>query len=162
MIRRLDPDEFELLRELRLGALSDSPDAFGSSYSTEVTYSENEWRHLLRREGNPTFVDEDESGTNGLVVAARDASDAREMWLVAMWVRPWARRSGVGDALVRRVLRWAVEQSATRVRLSVVESNEDAERLYARNGFVRTGRSEVRERDAAREVEMQLIVSPSS
>ena len=158
MIRRLAPGEVELLKELRLGALADSPGAFGSTYEQEAAYSDEVWRFLLRSDGHPTFVWEDRCGAQGMVVAARDQDDNSVVHLVAMWVRPTARGSGAAGALVGRVLAWARERSTRIVRLHVTSGNESAERLYARHGFVPTGRTEHRERDGRTEVEMEAVL----
>lgn len=162
MIRRLGPDEHELLKELRLAALADAPSAFGTTYEQAAANSDADWRFLLRPDGNPTFVWEDERGTLGMAVAARDRAGTRAIYLVAMWVRPEARGDGVADALVEAVVRWASEQRAPCVRLSVTEGNDRAERLYERHGFERTGRAELRRRDGVVEIEMQRMRSPTA
>jgi len=56
-----------------------------------------------------------------------------------MWVDPGFRRQGVGDALVQRVIEWAQMTGYDRLFLWVVDGNGNAERLYERNGFLRTG-----------------------
>ena len=53
-------------------------------------------------------------------------------------VAPAARRSGVGEALVRLVLDRFREQGATAIVLSSLPQMVDAHRLYERLGFVRT------------------------
>lgn len=158
VIRRLAPDEIELLKELRLSALADAPSAFASTYEQAAALADDDWRFLLRPEGHPTFVWEDERGTQGMAVGARDDAMTDVVHLFAMWVRPSARGGGVADALVARVLEWAREQSTRFVRLHVTSDNERAERLYARHGFVRTGRSRLRERDGLLENEMQAAL----
>lgn len=59
--------------------------------------------------------------------------------LTAMWVDPRFRRSGVGQALVRRVIEWARESGYSELLLWVVDGNDGAERLYVHSGFRRTG-----------------------
>ena len=75
-----------------------------------------------------------------------------------MWVRATARGTGAADELVAAVIGWAHRRGSTRVRLRVTEGNDRAERLYARHGFVRTGRHGVRERDGLAEFEMEAAV----
>jgi GNAT superfamily N-acetyltransferase len=52
-----------------------------------------------------------------------------------MWVAPFARGRGVGDALVDEVVQWAAKHDAPRLILRVVTGNERAGALYARHGF---------------------------
>ncbi len=54
MIRRLAPDEAEVLREIRLAALLESPTAFATRYEDAARRTLDEWRDLLRPDGNPT------------------------------------------------------------------------------------------------------------
>jgi GNAT superfamily N-acetyltransferase len=57
-----------------------------------------------------------------------------------MWVDPEVRGSGLGDALVERVLAWARARDADIVELWVTETNAHARALYERWGFVPDGR----------------------
>ena len=81
----------------------------------------------------------------------------RDRMLVAMWVLPDHRGTGVAQALVEAVVGWAREDGAERVLLSVVDTNEVGRRLYERMGFALTGRAEPLARDLSRsELELQL------
>lgn len=155
-VRRLDPSERDLLRDLRLRALAEAPSAFGSSLAREEAFTAADWDARLGRADAATFVAVDDHGTPvGLCtgVADRDAPGTAE--LVGMWVAPAARRAGVGDALVARVVAWAAGEGAGALRLCVTEGNEGAERLYRRHGFVRTGCVETRTRDGLSEIGME-------
>jgi ribosomal-protein-alanine N-acetyltransferase len=55
-------------------------------------------------------------------------------------VHPGWRRQGIGQALLREVLRQAVLQGATSATLEVRVSNLAAQQLYANHGFVPVGR----------------------
>lgn len=50
---------------------------------------------------------------------------------------PW-RRQGVGSALLRRALAWAVEKGIPQIVLTTRTDNEPARRLFAQHGFYPT------------------------
>ncbi len=155
-VRRLEPQDQELLRTIRLRALSLEPHSFGSTFDRESAFSEDTWRNRLRPEGNPHFACFDDSGEPiGLVAGMLDDEDQQIAELVSMWVDPPARGTGTADALVTEIIDWATGQGCTAIRLHVTDGNRRAEGMYRRNGFERTGRTFVRERDGFPEIEME-------
>lgn len=155
-IRRLTPEDSDLLRTLRLRALRDAPSAFGSTYEREEAFTDEEWRHRLRVDGHPHVVCEGPDGAAlGLAAGVQDSGDATVGYLMAMWVAPEGRGSGVADLLIDRVVEWARDAGMATVRLRVTEGNARAERVYERNGFSRTGATIARDRDGVVEVEME-------
>lgn len=77
--------------------------------------------------------------------------------LTAMWVDPRFRQKGLGDLLVRTVVEWAKAHRYDRLLLWVTDGNNNAERLYQRNGFVRTGAAQdVRPGHLEREMSREL------
>ena len=62
---------------------------------------------------------------------------APDAWLEDLFVRADARRSGLGDALVRLAFDRARERGARRIELDCFEDNAPALALYERNGFSR-------------------------
>ena len=46
-IRRFTADEWRTYRDVRLRALSESPDAFGSTYEREVVLADDDWRERV-------------------------------------------------------------------------------------------------------------------
>ncbi|HEY7024747.1 MAG TPA: GNAT family N-acetyltransferase [Candidatus Limnocylindrales bacterium] len=148
-IRQQTADDWRVVREVRLAALQDAPFAFGSTYESARRYDEATWRSRLSNSDNPTFLAFDGEravGMDGVYL------HEGEHTLVAMWVAPSARRSGVGAALTRAVLDWATARGARRVLLGVAEDNGPAQRLYERLGFKLTGRSEPLHSDPSRRV----------
>jgi RimJ/RimL family protein N-acetyltransferase len=138
VIERITPAQWKLLRELRLAALVDSPDAFGQSYEDAVRQPESDWRQTAeaasRGDRRAWFIGRDEAGQAvGIVQARRRPPD--DCLLFSMWVAPAARRSGAGRALVQAVDDWGRTWGATRVVLWVIAGNEPAMRFYDRIGF---------------------------
>ena len=79
--------------------------------------------------------------------------------LTSLWVDPAARNRGVGSELVEAVEEWARAEGYDQVLLWVTEVNHNAERLYERHGFVRTGRLQhVRPNEPALEYEMTKVL----
>jgi len=151
-IRRAIAGDEPMLRALRLEALSDAPTAFGSTYERECDRTAADWQRWLSP--GATFI-LDAGGPRGMVAGVHDADDRSLVRLMAMWVHATLRGSGAADALVAAVVAWAAEQGACEVALHVVEDNPRARRCYERSGFRATGRTLVRARDGAIEIEMR-------
>ncbi|HUL72745.1 MAG TPA: GNAT family N-acetyltransferase [Vicinamibacterales bacterium] len=156
MVRRAVVGDEGLLRDVRLQALADAPEAFGSTYEREAARTIEDWRRWLAP--GVTFIVEDAGAPRGVVAGTHDADDPRIVHLMAMWVHPGLRGSGAGDALVSAVVGWARSEGARVVQLRVIEQNSRARRFYERNGFRLTGRVSVRERDEALELVMERSV----
>ena len=135
LVREATVMEWKILRDTRLAALRDAPDAFLSTYAEQVTLGETDWRLTIARGG--TFLayipEVNVTGPVGLVGGCREEQDIVE--LVSMWVCPKARGCGIGEALIAAVIGWADARNATSVHLWVMETNKYARMLYERCGF---------------------------
>jgi GNAT superfamily N-acetyltransferase len=137
-IRRIGADDWKDLRETRLAALQDAPEAFESTYAGSVGFGEDEWRR--RAEQHAVFLAYDGSDPVGLAIGFRD-DDTRpgSRDLVSMWVSSVARGRGVAGQLVDAVAGWARADGASELHLWVVVGNAAARTSYDRAGFVPTG-----------------------
>ena len=141
-IRRIRADEWGQLRDLRLRALLDAPDAFGSTYAEESRRTDADWMGWAAdlAEGGSSFgVVADDGSWIALAVGAPHRDLPGEAWLFAMWVAPDARHAGVGRALVEHVVDWARSRDFPVLRLTVTETNDAAIHLYERCGFIDQG-----------------------
>ena len=136
-IKRLAADEGLRLRTIRLRALADAPDAFGSTYDETVARPMDSWTKQLQEIA--TFVAVIDGEDVGLVRGARDDLQPDAAWLISMWVSPEVRGQGVGEALIDAVIEWARVSGARRVLLDVGDHNQPAIALYARKGFEPNG-----------------------
>ena len=150
-LRRLDADDWEAFAALRLAALAESPDAFGSTLADWRDASEQRWRSRVASAPLNLLASLDGSDV-GMLSGIEEVPGTVEA--ISVWVSPRARGQGVGDALLEALLTWAAGRHAQRVVLTVTEHNAAAQRLYVRMGFVATG--EVKQgRDGVRELWMQ-------
>jgi GNAT superfamily N-acetyltransferase len=128
-------DDWQAMREIRLQALRDAPDAFASTYAREIAFEPAEWHRRATRDGSfLAYLHDGEPA--GLAGGFEEEPGAVE--LVSMFVRPQARGHSVGEALVDTVAAWARGRDAKSVHLWVTETNKPAIRLYERCGFTAT------------------------
>jgi ribosomal protein S18 acetylase RimI-like enzyme len=135
-VRRVQPGQWRELRDLRLLALSDAPEAFESRYEDAVKRPEQWWIDWAERsadgEGQGMFLAWDGDAPVGIVGAFVEQP---RCWLISMWAAPAARRRGIGSALVESVAEFARASRHTELFLKVRFDNEPAKRLYERCGF---------------------------
>lgn len=138
LVRRVAPADWAALRDIRLAALSDAPDSFGSTYADQVALTKQDW--LDRISDSPrffAFLGED-AAPSGLAGGYLNGPGVVE--LISMWVHPRGRGRGLGEALIEHVAAWARDdEHASELHLWVTESNKPAIRLYERSGFTPTG-----------------------
>jgi ribosomal protein S18 acetylase RimI-like enzyme len=139
-VRRVQGPEWRALREVRLLALSEAPEAFETRYE-EATARPDEWwigwaERSAESEEQAMFVAWD--GTTPLAVAGAFVEDQR-CWLISMWTAPAVRRRGIGADLVESVARFARASRHTELLLKVKSDNEPARRFYERCGFLEVG-----------------------
>jgi GNAT superfamily N-acetyltransferase len=159
-ILRAEPDDCQHVRDLRLRALLDIPDAFGSTHAQEAVEGEDSWRSWAtgwpRAADQALFAAVDEGVWVGIALGVRWEEDPKDVNLYAMWVDRSSRRHGSGRALVEAVSRWARDLGVRRIVLRVTEGNAAALALYRETGFVDTGaREALREGSGTRTVVMQ-------
>jgi ribosomal protein S18 acetylase RimI-like enzyme len=138
-VRRLRPDEWGLLRELRLRALRDSPDSFSPRAEDLEREPDAYWQRGAKSsggEGGDLFVAE----WGGCAVGLASATRVGDVGYVgAMWVDPSARGSGVGRRLFRAARDALIARGCRRLELTVTETNATAIALYRSFGFELTG-----------------------
>jgi RimJ/RimL family protein N-acetyltransferase len=145
-VLRAEPDDWPRVRDLRLRALLDAPDAFGSTHEREAGDGEDEWRTWMTgwsgASDQALFAAVDDGEWIGIALGVRWQPDRDLAHLYAMWVDPSARRGGAGRALVEAVTGWALDLNARRIVLRVTEGNHEALALYEACGFIDAGERE--------------------
>jgi ribosomal protein S18 acetylase RimI-like enzyme len=141
-IRAVGGDDAAALRELRLRALRDAPEAFGSTLAEEQGFAGDRWTALAAASAVGDAIAVFAAVQDGRWVgmgAGRWFDRERgiaQLW--GMWVEPAARGQGLGERLVAAARDWASSHGARFVRLGVAGEDAGALGLYERLGFVRT------------------------
>ena len=124
---------------MRLRALHDAPDAFGSTYAHECQRADADWRTRLaggaassRELPLVAEVDGEPSGLAWVRLADEEPAVAH---LYQMWVAPEHRGQGIGRGLLDMAVQWARTAGAHALRLDVTVSNSPAVQLYEQAGF---------------------------
>ena len=162
-MRRARPDDWATVRDLRLAALADAPDAFAATLAQEAGQPEAEWR--ARIGARPWFLGFRDGQPAGLIAARppRPGAGQGQAWhLVSMWVSPDARGGGLADRLVGAVTGHASQAGAVQVTLWVAVGNERARAFYRRMGFTPTGRRQVYPRPGAAGLDEEEFACPLS
>jgi GNAT superfamily N-acetyltransferase len=152
VVRRIRADEAEVLRSIRLAALADSPDAFGSTLERELDFTDDVWQARSAESStsarSATFLAWNADEPIG-IVGGHDEGHVVE--LVSMWTAPAARRSGVGRQLVEATVAWAATLEVDAVELWVMRGNDAAHQLYESMGFEVTVDHQPRPHDPCRD-----------
>jgi GNAT superfamily N-acetyltransferase len=138
LIREVAPDDWQVMRDIRLEALREAPYAFGSTYAREALFTEAQWRgRISDRAVTYLAYLPDLAEPAGIAGVYAEADGSAE--LVSMWVRPAARGHKVGESLIEATATWARARDFDALYLWVTESNPRARLLYQRCGFTATG-----------------------
>ena len=133
-IRLLTCDDWRTVREGRLAALKDAPDAFLTADPHEATWTEGQWRESCDT-GDWVVAQLD-----GRVVATtRLARQGEYPYVESVWTAADYRRRGIASELVRQLVKAQRQRRAGEIRVWVFSPNPAAFQFYASLGFEPTG-----------------------
>ena len=140
-INKLDENDWEMFKRIRLRALQTDPTVFGSNYDREANRTEAEWRDQLANLNTAVFVvfkNDRPVGVTGAAVDRHDVSQ-KTVLLWGSWVEPDGREKGISKLFYEARIAWAREQPGVeRITVSHRESNVASKYANQRFGFVFT------------------------
>jgi GNAT superfamily N-acetyltransferase len=143
-IRRIQPGDAAVLREVRLRMLVVDPSSFAATHADEAARVEAHWaeRARLLADGDESMqlLAFDESGPVGSVVVVRDGDDPARFHIDSLWVEPERRGTGLGARLLSEAEAWIAAAGGREAEASVTNAAPVAARLYARAGYEPDGR----------------------
>lgn len=159
------PQDWPLYKAVRLRALEQDPDAFGSTLERELEQPEAFWRVRLERSHLTLIALDPHDAPIALAALASAWTGAQDAGLYQVWLHPQARGAGLAHTLLTQLIDFARKQGFARIVLEVGQHNEPARRLYARLGFEPTGHTSAMPppREHIKELELALeLHTPSS
>lgn len=152
-VRQATAEDGELVRHLRLQALSEAAEDFDSTHADALGWREEDWKQWIER--SALFLLELQGGCGGLARLCANREDPSSWFVGSFWVDPALRGKAAAPALMAALLAEAERQGLGAAWLHVRKSNGRAVRFYERCGFRGTGVEIARERDNVVEVEMK-------
>ncbi|WP_291413016.1 GNAT family N-acetyltransferase [Actinophytocola sp.] len=143
-IRPVAHGEGTLLREFRLRAVRDAPEAFYLPLDEEEKATVDVWERWATSGAETAdrvmFVAAEIGDWLGMAGCSLRSDGSGVLDATGMWVVPTARGRGLGELLIDAIVDWGRHRGAVRMEFAVTESNAVAIRLYRRLGFEPTGR----------------------
>lgn len=137
-IRLLTKDDWQAWKAIRLEALQNAPEAFGSSYDEEANQSDEEFKSFLNKSTIfGAFIGHELIGCAGFFTLNQIKMRHRGV-LYSLYVRPEHRGKGVADRLVETVIDHA-KSRVMQLHVTCVTTNPTALQLYQKHGFITYG-----------------------
>ena len=144
-IRLCGLDDWEGLRAIRLEALKDTPDAYGSTYEESARWSDAQWKNAAST--RLYYLADRDGRVVGMVSGGFNDGYPGTRWLYGMYVTPSERGTGTANRLVRSIEEWAKRHGVDEIYLHVTASVPRARAFYDKVGFRPTGESIEMQRD---------------
>ncbi len=144
-IRLLQEHDAAVFRDVRLRALKEHPEAFGSSYEEQKDMPLEKWQERLRPSpvgDNGYFGAFDKEELVGIIGFFRQqgAKVRHKATIISMYVPTEYRGKGIARDLMKSAIAYVKEKTTVeQLQLAVVTSNQNARRLYERMGFIPFG-----------------------
>jgi len=138
-IARVSPDEWQILRELRLHAVKEEHRAFGKSYEEELQESEEEWRQKL---ATSVYVIAKEMGKPvGMLCGVQQKGNRLQHVanIYGVYVVPEARGKQIATLLMEALMNELRARGVKKVCLYVTKPQKAAIALYTKLGFKQVG-----------------------
>ena len=156
VVNRIRADQWQILKDVRLRALEETPYAFGTTLAEGQKRTDRDWQDMARDHATLSdrayFMAYARDNPCGMAGCYRRTSDI--VMLTAMWVAPEVRGQKIGEQIVRAVIKWARAGGATALEAWVSENNP-ARIFYQKIGFEETSTTEPLRSDS--KIQMILI-----
>jgi len=140
IIRKLQPHESPIYRELRLACLKNVPEYFGYTYEEEILNPKWRFETFIENSSPDHFIFGAFDNGNLIGIVGFDRMDRQRARhrgeVVSLYVDSNYRGQNIGENLLRRLLEHAFTlEGIEQIQLSVIAGNKGAIKLYEKIGF---------------------------
>jgi len=137
IVKKLNKEDLEQYKEIRLELLKNEPINFGSSFEEESTFNEVMWENRLSKDYLGVFGGFINGKIIGVALAVMNPRKKIKhvATLNSMYVKEKYRNLGLGRELIKVIINHLSNQGVEILNLSVVTSNLNAINLYKSLGF---------------------------
>jgi GNAT superfamily N-acetyltransferase len=164
-VSRIQPEQWEMLKDVRLRALSDAPYAFGTTFEEAKKRPSSRWQSdaldHATQPGRAYFLAYAKGIPSGMAGCYRPELDTAH--LTAMWVAPEVRPTNLGVHIVNAAVKWAQSYGTTTLEAWVSEDNVGARAFYQKIGFKETKETEpLRSNPKIQSILIRLNLTPEN
>ena len=137
-IIQLEPARWREYKDLRLQALSDAPQEFGTTLAEAKKYLDKKWRESLALPTSILWFAEVNGKVVGMVGVywGHGATRRHVANMFGMYVVPDYRKQGIGARLLSEVINvQRADTNISKIKTEVVGGNTAATKLYEQHGF---------------------------
>ena len=123
-IKILSPQNVNDFKKIRLSALLQAPEMFGSTYTTEVTHQDIYFKNCLLN--SIAFAAYHDKDIIGIAVLVRESAIriAHKAHLASVFIEPKFQQKGIAHILLNTVIKHARAQRIEQILLTVVQGKE--------------------------------------
>ena len=162
-IRPFEPDEWELLKDMRLHALKSSPEVYCGNYEDSASRDDQRWKDSITDENTGIFGLFDQDKLIGITGVVTSRENPKHAIFVMTFIEPEYRGRGLTKYLYKARLDWAIQNTnLEKIILSHRAGNEASRRAMIKHGFQYTGKEKISWPDCAEEFELKYELNLES
>jgi len=152
----VSPELWEVYRDIRLDALQCEPQAFGSSYSKEKSFTKEKWMERIANRYNSIAIENGKAiGTMGAYIS--NEAEGKVANIVGVYVLSTSRGRGLGTKLFDFVLaKLKEDHKLAKIALTVNKEQLYAVALYKKLGFKTVGEESTLMGDGVEHIELLM------
>ncbi len=132
-ITRVNENDWEKYRELRLHGLQTDPDSFGRSYEEEFNFNPQHWKDRISDPSRLYYV---ASASNKFVSTALSHKYKDDTWSIqGVYTMPEFRNKNLAKEIIEKLIDDALTKGAKYITLAVNSENKLAIGFYKKIGF---------------------------